>query len=329
MNSSDDAFIGKLKTTLSMNSVPKGVNISTMTMLCEFKTMFKISNIGKYAPLNINKINSIRYVADGEIKERSIAGLKKKKQRRKTKKTKSNFYNQTSIAVRCFHDEKIMNKRLKEKAKLNGILFKAKIKTINIKIFKNGSVQLTGCKSIDGFFEVIKTMCQELGKIRGKPGKDFTRIEKISFIEKPENLNEKKLIRPRIAMINSDFNLGFSIDRNKLHNILKDNSNYEPDKHAPVNIKYGYKNRKKLSIFVFESGAIVITGVNNSNQIKIAYNYVNNVINDNFKNVVLIDKSYFKENEIENLIEKNDLEKGKEYDNDFEETIKALLEENT
>lgn len=329
MNSLDDTFIGKLKTTLSMNSVPKGVNISTMTMLCEFKTVFKISNIGLYAPLDINKINSVRYVADGEIKERSVVGLIKKKQRRKTKKTKSNFYNQTSIAIRCFHDEKIVNKRLKEKAKKDGNTFKAKIKTINIKIFKNGSVQLTGCKSIEGFYEVLKTMCQELSKVRGKPDKNFTKIEKISFIEKPQNFSIKKLIRPRIAMINSDFNLGFSIDRNKLYSILKDISNFEPDKHAPVNIKYGYKNRKKLSIFVFESGAVVITGVNNSNQIKRAYNYVNNIINENFKNVVLIDKSYFKDNEIENLIDDNDLEKGKEFDNDFEETLKALLEDNT
>lgn len=323
-NPIDILNIDNLKRILNMTEIPAEINISTMTMLCEFNTTFNIANIGNYAPLSQTGINSIKYVADGEIKERNIFGISTVKQKRKTKKEKSNFYNQTTMIVRCLHDEKLLfdhNKKIGKKTK-------KPIKTTNIKIFQNGAVQLTGCKSIEGFYQVLGIVCRELTKIRGIPNKKFDTITKISFVSKPESLTLNNILRPRIAMINSDYNIGYSIDRDQLHSILKDVSIFEPDKHAPVNIKYEYKDRKKISIFVFESGAIVITGVNNSNQIVKAYNYINTVIGDNFSKVVLIDKNSFVDVDLKKYIDKNDIKKGVQFDPDFQETLIALIKEN-
>ena len=90
-------------------------------------------------------------------------------------------------------------------------------------------------------------------------------------------------------MINSNFNIGFNIDREKLFEKLILNNyecTYDPIIHACVNLKYTIKS-KKISIFIFESGSIIITGANNCNQILCAYNFINKYLLTNYDKIIM------------------------------------------
>jgi len=100
------------------------------------------------------------------------------------------------------------------------------------------------------------------------------------------------------------------INRESLYNILlsnKINCRYEPCIHACVNIKFQIENEynpntdanKIVSIFVFQSGNIIITGARNKNQICKSYEYINTILQNNYNNIVKKD--------LINLLDNNDL----------------------
>jgi len=125
--------------------------------------------------------------------------------------------------------------------------------------------------------------------------------------------NNCKIKDYNIVLINSDFYIGFEIKRNELHELLTNKynifSSYEPCIYPGVNSKYyfnesydneefkgkcycdvycngkgnakGSGNCKKITISIFQSGSIIITGARNVQQINIAYNFINGVIRDN------------------------------------------------
>ena len=111
----------------------------------------------------------------------------------------------------------------------------------------------------------------------------------------------------RIVLINCDFELEKNIDRYKLHNeIIKNNyySSYEPCSYPGVNIKYfintnntngicccdcmcdgkgngdGHGDCKRVTIAVFKSGSIIITGGQNVDQIIKSYNFITKFISN-------------------------------------------------
>ena len=113
----------------------------------------------------------------------------------------------------------------------------------------------------------------------------------------------------RIALINSDFYTNFLIKNDVLHNLLyhkyKIYSSYEPCDYPGVKSKYCWninnqlkdghcycetkcaskkKNRicKMITISVFQSGSVIITGANHIDQIKDAYKFINKVLKDNY-----------------------------------------------
>ena len=89
-------------------------------------------------------------------------------------------------------------------------------------------------------------------------------------------------------MINSNFNIGFKVDRDKLYDLIHTKNiaecSYDPIIHACVNIKYEC-DKKTVSIFVFESGSIIITGANNGKHILDAYNFINKLLCNNYKQI--------------------------------------------
>ena len=119
----------------------------------------------------------------------------------------------------------------------------------------------------------------------------------------------------KIVLINSDYYLGFEIKRNILHELLintyKIFSSYEPCIYPGVNSKYyfnesyldnEYKGKcycdvycdgkgsgigngecKKITVAIFQSGSIIITGARNMEQIKCAHKFINGVIDDNYE----------------------------------------------
>ena len=174
-------------------------------------------------------------------------------------------------------------------------------KRINMKIFNNGRIQMTGIKdesqgyrTIQLFIEIINQLSEEIKfKIFNS-----TKIEQIEPIE--------------TVLINSDFDIYSEVNREILHRLIVEHgyySSYEPCTYPGVNIKYYYnpiKNNfgicdcekpcngkgkdntcKKITIAVFKSGKIIITGGRNKQNINSAYQFITEFINEN-KDKILI-----------------------------------------
>jgi TATA-box binding protein (TBP) (component of TFIID and TFIIIB) len=137
----------------------------------------------------------------------------------------------------------------------------------------------------------------------------------------------------KIVLINSDYYLGFEIKRNVLHELLinkyKIFSSYEPCIYPGVNSKYyfnehylenecqgkcycdvycdgkgtGFGNGqcKKITVAIFQSGSIIITGARNMEQIKCAHTFINCVIDDNYE-VIKKDESFLNIDEKKKII---------------------------
>ena len=156
-------------------------------------------------------------------------------------------------------------------------------KNVNVKIFKNGKIQITGIKTEENGIasaEYISSI------IDGSTGiKDY-----------------------RTVLINSDFNIGFPIKRNELYNLLVKTYNmfvsFEPCIYPGVNAKYfwniqnskddegvcmctkrctgkgsgdGNGDCKRVTMSTFQSGTIIITGANSIEQLENVHSFILNV----------------------------------------------------
>lgn len=202
-------------------------------------------------------------------------------------------------------------------------------KSINLKLFKNGKIQMTGLRNEeDGYMAMNKL----ISNIKHIPG--------ISDNNKAMVANKLNII-----LINSDFEIGFKIRRDELFKLIGERGLYvvyEPDIYPGVNSKYFYNTNtigtqnegicccdkkcdgkgegngngdcKKITIAIFQSGSIIITGSKTNEQMVFAYNYINNLIRENMTNIrkndVYIPKCqmegsekvyYIKKNSIQNI----------------------------
>jgi TATA-box binding protein (TBP) (component of TFIID and TFIIIB) len=236
---------------LDMDTLNKIIKISTMSATCKLGSNIMLEEMFKYLKLEEGNIVTIKY--KGDIK--SLEPLKKK---RNTKKKKNSFQNQLTIEVRPDVKKFPENK-------------------ISVKIFKNGSIQMSGVKSLDAcnhaLVKLIDRVTKEYGVIVDGVMKD------ISFVENKQDININGF---KIDMINSNFNIGFEINRENLHEILlkkKIQCRYEPCIHACVNIKFHPEGAiKNVSIFVFQSGNIIITGAKNTESIVESYKYIKEML---------------------------------------------------
>jgi hypothetical protein len=118
-------------------------------------------------------------------------------------------------------------------------------------------------------------------------------------------------------MINSDFNTNFKLDLLKFLNILNTNkkelfTKFNPEKYRGLIIGYYWNTKKdvqdgrclcslkcngkgngtgdgqckKVTISVFKSGSIIITGGRLVKQIEDAYNCINSILRENYYNII-------------------------------------------
>ena len=243
---------------------------------------------------------------------------------------------------------------------------------LNVKYFKNGSLQITGCKNVENITHLILLLVKyinnnkedlieinpsnykaikllekyKINELRNIGIKysilNYNKLKKQNIIEKiintTEYLNEHKITNKynksnihnfdvkdsniKISMINSsygiynkinDIDINFEIDRKRLFNFIKSNTNlscyYDNTQHQGVKINFMFnknkdgecrcekncilvnkKNRicKKITILIFNSAKIVITGSNSLEHTKICYKFINNLILNNYKEFVQI-----------------------------------------
>jgi len=253
-----------------IDNLPCGISISTMCASCKLNTNINIINIEKYFQLNLNDILTIK---NNDEKIKTLLPIKSKKKRirkieNKKDISKNYFYNQITIETRINHD--------------NDHIFK-----INMKLFKNGSIQMSGCKSINDINIVLNKLIIRLKEI--KAIREDNKIIEKNFISN----FDINVIDFKIDMINTNYKVNIQIDREKLYNLLlqkKIKASYEPCIRACIIIKYippiENIDNKEVSIFIFQKGNIIITGARCKNHILSSYNYINNILINHVNDII-------------------------------------------
>ncbi len=274
---------------VEIKNLPAGISVSTMCASCKLNTRLNIPNIEKYLQLNSDDILTVKM---NKERMRTLIAIKNKPKRVKKSEAKSkqkdtsknHFYNQITVVVRVGQGQ---CKDLNEAPK------------INMKLFRNGSVQMSGCKSIKNINIALNKLITKLKEVKAKI-EDGKICEK-EFIDDSESITVKDF---KIDMINSNYQVNMQIDRDKLYNLLlkkKIKSSYEPCIRACVIIKYvpikENVEQKEVSVFVFQKGNIIITGARSKSHIISAYNYMNEILLTHTDEIIKKD-----ENEEEELI---------------------------
>jgi TATA-box binding protein (TBP) (component of TFIID and TFIIIB) len=243
------------------------LRVSTITAISQINDLINLKNIYEKVPID-NYITFIEYGSDNPPRGFSKKLLKKTRKN----KTRKIFYNQITLHV--FKDQKI----------------------INVKLFNNGKIQMTGLKYESQGFDLLHDLINHFKQL---------------YIFR----DEIKMVHYDIVLINSDFDIGFEIDRETLHSHIINSgiySSYEPCMYPGVNVKYfinqnqsngicncnimcngkgkghGDGDCKKITVAIFKSGKIIITGGQNKGQIVIAYNFIKDFIHNDPESYKLI-----------------------------------------
>ena len=240
-----------------LDNLPNNLLISTISATGKINCKTSLGNIWQYMKLHNDSILSIMY--DGKVRSLLKTSFSKKKKR--------SFVNQLTMEIRVYGEKKI-----------------------NIKIFRNGSFQMSGCKSIEDCHIILNKLIIRLTSTLAIC--ENNKFMDVPFIEEIPN-EGIKVHGFKIDMINSNFGVGYNINRDSLYNILKAKNvtcRYEPLIHACVNIKLPKYdddiNTKTPSIFVFQSGNIIITGARHKEQIIKSYEYIMGILGENYDNII-------------------------------------------
>ena len=186
------------------------------------------------------------------------------------RKNKSAFYNCVVLIIRL----KIENK----------------FKEFHVKIFNTGKLEIPGIQDETTFVKVL---------------------EQVIDVLQP-NVHNKLAYKPNSSetvLINSNFNCGYYIDRDKLHNILKFKYNiqtiYDPCSYPGIQCKFYYnpndkeqtgcqqseknkingENLQDVSFMIFRTGSILISGKCDKNIIMIIYEFLKKILIIEYNNI--------------------------------------------
>lgn len=200
------------------------------------------------------------------------------------KVTTKSFFNQSTIVLRKFIDA---NTGWKE---------------VNIKLFANGGIQMTGVSSKEFAVESVLILLDILRTLPQTPflgDKPPTTVQKVA-----------------VPLINTDYSLDHDIQQDNLHQLLIDEYNLfsmlEKTIYQGVNTKYFYNKTgsrpgictcskfckgqgngsgegecKRITMSIFRTGRIIITGARDMEQIYAAYNFLNKVFEDHATDVLI------------------------------------------
>ena len=249
---------------IEINNLPDGVKVATMCSSCVLGVKLELDNIDKYMALHEDDILTIKRSKENI---RTLIELKKPTKRSsnpKYKEISNNFYNSITLIVRVTNGP-TKNINLEPR--------------INVKLFKNGSLQMSGCKNVENINIVLGKILKKLTAVKGKI--EDNKIKEITFIDELSKIGINNF---KIDMIYCNYKIQFEIDREKLYDLLKKKKVkciYEPCIRACVTIKFistqDNIDSKEVSIFIFKKGNIIITGARSKKQVLEAYNYINNI----------------------------------------------------
>jgi len=250
---------------------PTPYRISTMTCIFNLNELIDIKHIYDNLDSKFNIKNDKVFEISGCIFGSSpIKGYVPKS--RKPTKCKINFYNQLTLSIKLYEN-----------------------KYVKAKLFINGKVQMTGVPDFKTREICIYTI--------------YNLVQSLSP-EKKYSCSDIKTV-----LINSDFDMGCNVNREALHDILLINYNiavsYESETYPGVKIKFFWniehdeqdgvcrcpqqcskkikkeKRCKKVTIAVFQSGKIIITGGQTIQQVHSAYQFICRVFKEQGQYIAL------------------------------------------
>lgn len=269
--------------TENLSNLPSGTSIFTLPITASFDCMINVDKIYKYYPLYENDIVTIK----------SAEGIRtlNPKEYAKQGDEFDNFMNQITIIMMISTDETLTD-----------------VKAVNIKIFNNGSIQVSGLKSI---FQCNYAINKLVNLLKGEyiiyvknANQDSTKntqshnfwthgcVKKtIKFIEESEN--EIWIIEPTISTINLTYKYRTKINQSqfyykikelKLHKIITENVVVllQTDINSPVSLwlNSSVDSQRYLTIAIFESGSISIMACKCREDVLYAYNFIINILNE-------------------------------------------------
>ena len=286
-NKEFDEFLSRC-TYIDIERLPQNnFTISTMTITTFFVDEINIKMIFQRIILD----DEIKYIENGKnvrgdkIKKKKKYNIQKKKiiSDDKRKLNKGNpFSNQVSIGFYCNIKEHFHNK------------------PICVKIFKNGRIQMTGCKSLE---EVKITYEKLYKKINNIKTEFYLNLNQIINIYPVKNMKKVKDIKINVEMVNGTFTTNFKINLNKLNFKLKeiydDNEIFIKNKKTQLICyltKFKYFNEKKKkdkipSVFIYNSGSINIIAINLEILMK-SYELISNFMNKYYKELIEVEIKY-------------------------------------
>lgn len=268
--------------------VPTYYKISTITATGCINTIVDLDSLFENLSMTEidNKEGGIVYTEYGSKKTQTMfRGISKKPKGNKNQEKKKRFDNQVTVIYKVYNDE-------------------CDDFYVNTKIFKNGNIQMTGLRRIEQGIIVIDHIVNVIQTIY------HTKDDNIVG-----NINELQNCNYRVRLINCDFRTGFELKRDNLYKIIMTKyavtCSYEPCIYPGVKIQYWWNNTnpikdgccycksecsgkgtgvgdgqcKKITIAVFQSGCIIITGGQSIEQIVEAYNFTCNCIRDNIAGI--------------------------------------------
>lgn len=171
------------------------ISICTVTVVCQTSCCLKYDFVCDNLELS-NNIVGIEYQRNGEIITKGTI---------KNKKSKTSlFYNQITLNINL-----------------------ADSKYINSKVFTNGKIQMTGCRSLLDAIETSSIIVDIIDKLNGYDKKESIVVDQF-----------------KVKLINSIFNIGINIEINRehLYRIITNEYSYYveyvPDEYPGVRIKY-------------------------------------------------------------------------------------------
>jgi len=266
------------------------LRISTMVTTCHVGCGIRLGRL--FDNLKLWAI-PFGYPGEGFLKmeyETKVVGSSTRDVLTKRKVTEKTFFNQATLVVR----KTFPGRGWKE---------------VNIKMFANGGIQMTGVPTAEFSQEVIQFV---MDQISAKDPEIFIDI-KTQVVQQPA------LTKFRIQLINSDYSINRQIYQDKLHKVLSNVynlfSSHESTIYQGVNTKYYYNKKgnplrpgiceckaqcngqglgdgegqcKRITISPFSSGKIIITGAREMDQINEAYEFFNAILETHDKEILFV-----------------------------------------
>lgn len=223
-----------------------------------------------------------------KAQEKIIIGTCSRDELTKRKKSKNIFFNQSTLVVRRQYSTTADGKPM--------------YKEVNIKLFKNGGIQMTGIPSDSFAQSTLAWLAEQLQRfsspvLDGKPSPH----------------------RYSIQLINSDYQVNGNINRERLHEILVNRynlfSSFESTIYQGCDTKYFYNEAappgapegicpcgeslcigngdgrslgacKEITISPFHTGSIIITGARRFEQIQKAYIFMNKILQTHCREII-------------------------------------------